>query len=180
MIRDPEFASPEELARFRTEANAAGNLRHPGIVCVHDTGEHGGRPYYTMDFVQGPTLAQIVQDSQIPCAEAARLALGVAEAVAHAHANDILHRDLTPSNILLDTEGNPRVADFGLAKRGQDSLELTMSGQPLGTPAYMSPEQAEGRLDEVGPQSDVDRDLRPILRNITPRRTKAVTSHRTP
>jgi tRNA A-37 threonylcarbamoyl transferase component Bud32 len=155
MILDSQFASPTDLARFQTEAKAAANLNHPGIVAVHEIGEHNGQPYYTMDFVPGPTLANVLKKSSLSPVEAASLTLHVAQAVAHAHANDVLHRDLKPSNILIDSEGYPRVADFGLAKRTQDTVELTLSGQALGTPCYMSPEQAAGRHAEVGPRSDV-------------------------
>jgi serine/threonine protein kinase len=147
----------EALRRFEIEAQAVARLRHPGIVVLHELGVHGGRPFMAMDYVKGETLAaRLRRAGPIDPQEAARLALALAEAVEHAHQQGILHRDLKPANILLDEESRPRITDFGLAKDLCASKdELTRTGQLLGTPAYMPPEQADGRKQAIGPHSDV-------------------------
>ena len=139
--------------RFRTEASAAAGLRHPGIVTIHEVGVHHGRHYLAMDLVEGATLAAMVAQRPLSAQRAARLMAAVADAVQCAHARGILHRDLKPSNILVDTADQPHVADFGLAKRMEADADLTMPGQIMGSPNYMSPEQARGGA--LGPASDV-------------------------
>ncbi|MCO8124093.1 serine/threonine protein kinase [Stieleria sp. TO1_6] len=159
MILCGGLASEADQQRFAREARAAGQLQHPSIVPVHEMGVHAGHPYFTMDFIEGKTLAEILRDNSIAPREAAELVKSVAEAIEFAHARGTLHRDLKPSNILLDAEGRPHVTDFGLAKlipvEGETAAELTESGQILGTPGYMSPKQASGEQGQVGPTSDV-------------------------
>jgi WD40 repeat protein len=156
MVSAGELAAPEILRRFKLEAEAAARLQHPGIVGIHEVGEHDGLPYYSMEFVPGGrTLASLIAEKPMPAHAAAACLEKVARAVHHAHEHGVLHRDLKPSNILLDEQGEPRVADFGLARQlGADS-SLTISRNALGSPAYMPPEQAGGRSAEAGPASDV-------------------------
>lgn len=135
------------MQRFHVEAKAAAQLDHPGIVPVYEVGEHAGRHFYAMGLVEGGSLAARVREGPLPSREAAALVEKVARAVAYAHSRDILHRDLKPSNILLDAHGEPKVADWGLAKDARGDSQLTATGQMLGTPSYMPPEQAVGRSD---------------------------------
>ncbi len=155
MILAGQLASEAEVKRFRTEAEAAAQLQHPNIVAIHEVGEHQGQQYFSMDFVAGKSLADRLGQEGIPIAEAARLMKSIAEAVHFAHQRGIVHRDLKPANVLLDESGRPRITDFGLAKRLDRGEQLTVSGAVLGTPDYMSPEQAAGRQDLSGPASDV-------------------------
>jgi predicted Ser/Thr protein kinase len=154
MILAGQFAGETEVRRFHAEAQAAGALDHPGIVPVFEVGQHGGHHFLAMAFVDGPSLQARLQDGPLPQREAAALVRQVADAVAAAHDHGIVHRDLKPHNILLDGDGRPRVTDFGLAKRLEGGTELTGTGQVLGTPSYMAPEQASGARD-VGPAADV-------------------------
>lgn len=155
------FADPKTRQRFRAEAESAARLRHPNIVTIHEVGEHEGQPFLAMEFIEGGTLADRVRAQPLPVLRAAACVARVARAIAHAHAQGIVHRDLKPSNILLDRFEEPRVTDFGLAKRLDTSeletrnAELTLTGQVLGSPVYMSPEQAMGRSRDIGPVSDV-------------------------
>lgn len=150
-----EFASAAELRRFRTEAEAVGGLNHPNIVPIYEVGEEGGRHFFSMKLVEGGSLSARVKEFSAPKAAAALLAT-VARAVHHAHAHGFLHRDLKPGNILLDADGTPHVADFGLAKRldgaGHDQ---TLTGVVMGTPAYMSPEQARGESKRLTTATDI-------------------------
>jgi serine/threonine-protein kinase len=155
MILRGELASLDDRQRFRSEAEAAARLDHPGIVPVYEVGEHDGRPYFNMKYVAGRTLAQVLAEGPMPPREAARILAGVARAIHFAHRQGLLHRDLKPSNILIDDEGNPHVTDFGLAKRTTGAASLTRTGAVLGTPAYMAPEQARGDLQAVDERSDV-------------------------
>ena len=150
-------ASPEELARFRREAQSAARLHHPGIVEVYEVGELDGRPYIAMECVDGEPLHEYVARARPGLHARVGLLRAVAEAVEHAHAQGIVHRDLKPANVLVDRAGKPRVADFGLAKeiRGDEATQLTRSGAVLGTPQYMSPEQADGESRHVDARSDV-------------------------
>jgi eukaryotic-like serine/threonine-protein kinase len=154
MILAGQFAGENEVRRFHAEAQAAGALDHPGIVPVFEVGQHDGHHFLAMAFVDGPSLDTRLQAGPLPQREAAVLVRQVAEAVAAAHDHGIVHRDLKPHNILLDRDGRPRVTDFGLAKRLEGGSELTGTGQVLGTPSYMAPEQASGTRD-VGPAADV-------------------------
>lgn len=155
MILRGELARHNERERFQAEAQAAARLDHPGIVPVYEVGEIEGRPYFSMKFIRGTTLAQRLAEGPIPSREAARLLVQVAKAIHFAHEKGVLHRDLKPSNILIDEKGDPHVTDFGLAKQISDEPSLTRTGAILGTPAYMAPEQAAGNRGQVGPQSDV-------------------------
>lgn len=155
MILRGRLASQADLKRFLAEASATARLQHPNIVPVYDVGDIDGRPFFSMQLVHGQTLADRLQDGPIAEAEAARIVASAARAIGYAHRQGILHRDLKPSNILLDKNDKPHVTDFGLAKQGSDEAGLTRSGAVLGTPAYMSPEQAAGRRGNVGPASDI-------------------------
>jgi len=155
MMLSGQFAKPEFVQRFRAEAQAIAHLQHPNIVAIHEVGEHEGQPYFSMDFVQGRTLAELVREGPLPAQRAATYLKPIAEAVHYAHQHGILHRDLKPSNVLIDASDQPRITDFGLAKRLAGDSELTLTGQVLGSPNYLAPEQAAGRQAEVGPASDV-------------------------
>ncbi len=155
MILAGQLASPADVARFHSEAQAAAKLDHSGIVPIHEVGEHEGQHYFSMGYVAGQSLLERLATGPLPPRTAAELLRMVALAVQYAHEQGIIHRDLKPSNILLDVEGKPRVTDFGLAKRLGGDSELTATGQILGTPSYMPPEQAAGAATEIGPASDV-------------------------
>jgi len=149
------FAAPAELARFLREAQAIAALRHPHIVQVFDVGDLDGRPYFTMEHVEGGNLAQKLAGTPQPAQQAAEMVATLAAAVQVAHAGGIVHRDLKPANILLTPEGAPKITDFGLARRYEDGSDLTIGGTRLGTPSYMSPEQAIGREGTIGPSADI-------------------------
>ena len=148
-------ASPADLARFRSEAESAAGLDHPAIVPIYEVGDEQGRPYFTMKYVAGTTLARRLADGPLPPREAAALLLPICRAIQFAHERGILHRDLKPSNILIDEAGHPHVSDFGLAKRVEAEEHLTLSGAVLGTPSYMAPEQARRGRGQLGAASDV-------------------------
>jgi eukaryotic-like serine/threonine-protein kinase len=155
MLLAGPFAGPQQLERFLREAQAVAGLRHPNVVQLFDVGEVDGRPYFTMELVEGGSLALKLAESPLPGREAAALAATVAEAVQAAHQSGIVHRDLKPGNILLTADGRPKVTDFGLARRLTHEGELTLSGAPIGTPSYMAPEQARGDNGAIGPTTDV-------------------------
>lgn len=155
MVLAGALARPDEVIRFLAEAETAAHLQHQGIVQIFESGRANGLPYFTMEFVDGGSLADRLGAGPLEPAGAARMALQMAEAVAHAHASGIVHRDLKPSNILLTTDGTPKITDFGLARRLQAGEGLTRAGTVMGTPAYMPPEQARGDLHGVGPPGDV-------------------------
>ena len=155
MIRAGVLADEAELRRFQNEAEAVALLDHPGIVPVHEVGEHGGQRYFSMKLVPGDSLAGRLGRYRGDPRVAAGLVAELAEAVHHAHVRGILHRDLKPANILIDEQGHPHVTDFGLAKRVEGDAELTQSGAILGTPAYMAPEQATGHRASITTATDV-------------------------
>jgi hypothetical protein len=156
MIR-PSLISDTGLARFRDEAQLAAQLKHPGIVPVHDFGEQDGRFYLCMDFINGETLAARIAGGALSPKDAASIVRDVADAIQYAHEHEIIHRDLKPANILLDADqsGHPRVADFGLARRIDVTRGVTLAGNVLGTPGYMSPEQASGQTSLVKKPTDI-------------------------
>jgi serine/threonine-protein kinase len=155
MILAGEHAGPEAVARFRTEAEAAARLVHPHIVQVHEIGEQGGLPFFSLEFVDGGSLAAKLDGTPLPTRKAAELVLLLARAVEEAHRRGVIHRDLKPANILLTADGQPKITDFGLAKLLVGGVEQTRSGAILGTPSYMAPEQAEGNRIAVGPATDI-------------------------
>ena len=155
MLLRRDLATAADLARFRAEAEAAARLDHPNIVPLFEVGECDGHPFFSMRFIQGTTLAKRLAAGSLPPRDAAELLATVAAAVDAAHARGVLHRDLKPSNILIDEAGVPHVSDFGLAKRIEADQTVTHTGAILGTPCYMSPEQAAGSRGDVGPASDV-------------------------
>jgi WD40 repeat protein len=159
-------ASPADLARFKAEAEALARLQHPNIVQVYDVGEHEGRPFFSMEYVDGGSLADRLDGTPLPAREAAALVATLARAVQAAHERGIVHRDLKPANVLLAACGLapdakpqaalvPKITDFGLAKRLEGGAAQTQSGAVVGTPSYMAPEQAAGRAKGVGPAADV-------------------------
>lgn len=157
MILSGRLANAEDLLRFRTEAEAAGRLRHPNIVAVYDIDEFEGNHYFTMEFIQGQSLAQLTQ-GPLPARTAARYVCQIARAMHYAHEQGILHRDMKPSNILIDARDEVHITDFGLAKRlhhEPGEAGQTRTGSLLGTPSYMAPEQASGKTRELGASCDI-------------------------
>jgi tetratricopeptide (TPR) repeat protein len=146
---------PEQVARFRREAEAAARLQHPHIVQIHEIGESDGSLYLALEFVDGGSLNRHLGGTPQPVAEAAALVETLAQAMHYAHQHGVVHRDLKPANVLRAADGNVKIADFGLAKlQAKEDAGQTRSGDILGTPSYMAPEQAEGRK-AVGPLADV-------------------------
>lgn len=145
VILSGRFASESAIERFRGEAEAAGNLQHSHIVAIHEVGEEKGHHFFSMDYVEGPSLADLVREKPLPPKRAARYVQKVALAIHYAHERGTVHRDLKPSNILIDPFDEPRVADFGLAKRLTGDLDLTLTGQVIGSPNFLAPEQARGQ-----------------------------------
>ena len=155
MILAGNLASAEDRARFQTEAEAAAGLDHPGIVPIFEVGHeetpNGPQHFYSMAFVEGESLEQRIDRQVFNSREAAELVLQIADAVQYAHDRHIIHRDLKPANILIDAQGRPRVTDFGLAKQSDADTQLTATGQVLGTPSYMPPEQVTLKDSTIGP-----------------------------
>src|SRR5437667_9218968 len=155
MLMFGPLVSKDFIQRFRVEASAAAGLQHPNIVAVHEVGVQQNQHYLVMDFIAGQTLSKLSGGQPLPPRRAAAYVKTIAEAIHFAHEHNVLHRDLKPSNVLIDLKDEPHVADFGLAKRLDVDAELTMSGQMLGSPNYVSPEQASGKRGKVGRYSDV-------------------------
>jgi uncharacterized protein (DUF433 family) len=170
MLLGGSGAGSAMLSRFRLEAEAVARLQHPGIVQIHEVGEHGGQPYFSLEYVAGGSLALKLDGTPLPAGKAAALVERLAIAVQHAHGHGIVHRDLKPANVLLaprEQEGaaadegtswgrfEPKIADFGLAKFLEVDRGQTRSGDVLGTPGYLAPEQAAGRGKAIGPACDI-------------------------
>ena len=155
MILASHLAEAEQVERFHAEARVLARVSHPSVVSVIEAGQVHGQHYFVMQYVAGPSLAELVQNGPLDAESAARHVATVARAVAHLHGQGIVHRDLKPSNVLLDEQGRPVVTDFGLVKMLQGGGQHTRTGAIIGTPSYMAPEQASGRPSDVGPLSDV-------------------------
>jgi WD40 repeat protein len=154
MILAGSQASAADLARFRTEALAVARLRHGNIIQIHDVGEHKGTPFLSLEYCGGASLAQRINGTPLPPREAARIVEVLARAIEAAHQRGIIHRDRKPANVLFLDDGTPKITDFGLARKLDDAGQ-TVSGAVVGTPSYMPPEQACGKVKEAGPQADV-------------------------
>jgi tetratricopeptide (TPR) repeat protein len=155
MLQAGAYAGARERARFQREAQVVAGLRHANIVQVYDVGDHEGCPYFTMELLDGGSLAQALAGTPQPARQAAALLITLAEAVQVAHQAGIVHRDLKPGNILLAAPGAPKVADFGLAQNFEGEAALTLSGTRMGTPSYMAPEQVSGKAGTIGPATDI-------------------------
>jgi tetratricopeptide (TPR) repeat protein/tRNA A-37 threonylcarbamoyl transferase component Bud32 len=155
MVLAGAHAGAEQLARFHAEAEAVAHLQHPHIVQIYEVGEHGGLPFFSLEFVDGGCLADRIGGKPQPVDETAHQVELLARAMAYAHEQGIVHRDLKPANVLLTKDGQPKITDFGLAKRLESDSSQTKSGTLMGTPSYMAPEQARGEVREVGPLADV-------------------------
>jgi tRNA A-37 threonylcarbamoyl transferase component Bud32 len=154
--RAGHLASQEDSARFLREARSAAQLKHPGIITIHETGQaEDGTFYLVEEFVQGTTLGVRLCNGPVPFRDAAVLIAAMTDALDCAHRHGVIHRDIKPANILLDPDGHPHLMDFGLAKREAEETVMTQDGQVLGTPAYMSPEQARGESHRVDVRTDV-------------------------
>lgn len=155
MVLAGSHAGETELSRFRIEAEAVARLQHPNIVQIYEVGEQDNQPYFSLEFVDGGSLAQKCNGQPQPTRQAAALVESLARAMDYAHQQGIVHRDLKPANILLTSKGMPKITDFGLAKRLESNDGETKSGAVLGTPSYIAPEQAAGKIKEIGPCTDV-------------------------
>ena len=143
------------MERFFREARAAARLSHPNIVSVYDSGSDNGQCWIAYEFVEGRTLAQLLGTRGVDIATAVRIVRELADAINHAHHLGVFHRDLKPANVILDRAGRPHLIDFGLARRAEIDSDLTRDGAILGTPGYISPEQASGRSHQADERSDV-------------------------
>ena len=155
MILAGQLASDHDVKRFYAEAEAAAALDHPCIVPIYEVGEHKGQHFFSMGFVNGVGLDAKLKDGPLLPQQAARLMQTIAKAIHYAHQKGVIHRDLKPGNVLIDGNGWPRVTDFGLAKQTKTDSGLTATGQVMGTPSYMPPEQAAGKTDQIDRRSDV-------------------------
>jgi len=153
--RAGNLAERDDLDRFLREGRSVAQLKHPTIVPVHEVGLSDGVPYLVSEFIDGPNLSDVLTARQFAQRESAELIASVADALQYAHERGVIHRDVKPSNILFDAAGKPHLMDFGLAKREAGEITMTEDGQLLGTPAYMSPEQARGDAHKVEGRSDV-------------------------
>jgi len=153
MILAGDHASPEQIARFKKEAAAAARLSHPNIVPIYEVGSHRGLPYFALEFIDGVSLDERLKKTSLSGRESAEVMVQVARAMHYSHGQGVIHRDLKPKNIMLAADDTPQVTDFGLAKDLADDGSLSLTGQILGTPSFMPPEQARG--EEVDKQFDV-------------------------
>ncbi len=155
MTLDGMLSDPTQLDRFRFEAEAIARLQHPNIVQIYEVGEHEGKPYLSLEFVDGGSLQQKLAGTPLPANEAARLIEILARATHVAHQHAVIHLDLKPGNVLLTSDGIPKITDFGLAKQPSEGSDRNSSGPVVGTPSYMSPEQAEGASKAIGTATDI-------------------------
>ncbi len=155
VISQGSQASDAQRQRFVREAEAVARLQHPHIVTLYETGDVEGQPFLAMEFVPGKTLAETIAKNPLPPRQAAECLKGISDAVHYAHEHGVLHRDLKPSNVALDANLEPRVMDFGLARLVEQDSEMTLTGMAIGSPSYMAPEQAAGKVREVSAASDV-------------------------
>lgn len=155
MILGSRHASARDLVRFQIEAESVARLQHPHIVQIHEIGEYEGNPFFSLEYCEGGNLGSRLKKQLPSPSEAARLLATLAQAMHYAHLRGVVHRDLKPVNILLDSAGQPKIADFGLAKRTDSDSDFSQSGAILGTPSYMAPEQAAGKVRDTGPAADV-------------------------
>src|SRR5262249_20733953 len=155
VIRLGQWASKLHLKRFRLEAEAAARLEHPGIVPIHDVGEHDGSCYFSMKFVEVRQLDAVANREPMSIHRAVKLIVKVAHTVHYAHEHGILHRDIKPGNILVDAKGEPHLTDFGLARLVESDSSVTHTLDVLGTPSYMAPEQAVGNNAAISSVTDV-------------------------
>ncbi|MHC5039978.1 MAG: serine/threonine-protein kinase, partial [Planctomycetota bacterium] len=156
VIISGEDASKEAVERFRREAEAVAKLgHHPNIVPVHEVGAEKNRHFIAMHFVEGKSLDDLITDGEVAPQRTAKIARKVASALTHAHSKGVLHRDVKPANILVTPDGEPQITDFGLARDVESDSALTQSGTTMGSPSYMPPEQADGRLQAIDVRSDV-------------------------
>lgn len=153
-IRSGLLATRADVERFQREAKAAAKLRHPNIVTIHEIGEQDGQHFFAMDYVPGENLATLARQQPFLPEQAAQITSTIAEAIHYAHGQGVLHRDVKPANVILSPDG-PRVLDFGLARLQQEDSGLTQTGTPMGSPCYISPEQASGKRSDISAQSDV-------------------------
>jgi serine/threonine protein kinase len=154
MILAGAHAGSDQIARFHIEARAVAQIQHPGIVQIHEDGDHEGLPYFSLEFVPGGSLAKLIGGKPQSPHLAASMVMELCRAMAEAHARGIIHRDLKPANVLLALDRKPKITDFGLAKQMEGDSKQTRSGAIMGTPSYMAPEQAWGNTHEIGPLSD--------------------------
>jgi formylglycine-generating enzyme required for sulfatase activity/tRNA A-37 threonylcarbamoyl transferase component Bud32 len=155
MILTSKHASLQDEVRFQIEAEAVAHLQHPNIVQLHDVGEHDGMPFFSLEFCAGGSLDRKLKTWAPTAAEAASLVETLARAMHYAHLRGVVHRDLKPANVLLASDGTPKITDFGLAKKLDSGSDISRSGAIMGTPSYMAPEQAEGKVHDTGPAADV-------------------------
>ncbi len=155
MLLGGAHAGDDYKRRFLQEAKAAAQLKHPNIVSIHDWGDDRGQPFFSMDFIEGQTLAEMARRHPLSSSAAAEITRTLAQAMQYAHSQGVLHRDLKPSNVLVDVAGVPHISDFGLARQLNSEAMLTVSGDVLGTPGYLPPEQAAAKRELIGPHSDV-------------------------
>ncbi len=155
MLKEAPGDRAQQMERFQREAATIARLKHPNIVQIHEIGEHHGLPFLCLEYVAGGTLAERLRKGPLPPREAATLVQALAQTMHSVHQEGIIHRDLKPGNVLLTADGVPRITDFGLARLLDSQSELTQTGFVLGTPSYMAPEQAAGKVHEIGPATDV-------------------------
>ena len=155
MVLGGEHAGEDDLARFKTEAEAVASIQHPNIVQIYEVGDKNGLPYFSLEYIDGGSLQQKIDGKPQSPREAAEIAEQLALAIQNCHDRGVIHRDLKPANVLMTLRGTPKITDFGLAKRIESDSKQTRTGSLMGTPSYMAPEQARGDTHAIGPLSDL-------------------------